>query len=134
MIIREEWDKLRIDGPRIFRCPFYRPIGLNEDIDLSKPLYDVIYFSPEPNQDAYSPDVYIKVWDVPWRWYCQTCYMSCGDRRHVFSTDWVKREDLGGKGNRNLGGFSEPTRTQQDQMADHAQQHSIMFAWAKGLK
>ncbi len=133
MITREDWDKFRLWGPSIFKCPWYRPIGINEAVDWAQPTYDTIIFTPECDQSVYWPDVYINVWDVPWRWTCQDCYAASGDRL-AFKTDWEKREDLGGQGRRDVGGFSEPTRKQQDQMSDHAKQHSIMWSWAKGLK
>lgn len=60
--------------------------------------------------------------------------MASGDYRNVFHTKWEKREDLGGKGNRTVGGFSEPTYEQELEMLDHARQHGIMYSWAKGLK
>jgi hypothetical protein len=134
MIVREEWEDSRLAGPRPFEAPWYRPMGINEAFDPSKPTYDVITFCPEYEQSVHDPDVYIKVWDIPWRWYCQDCYAAGGNRDHAFHTKWAKREDLGGKGNRNFGGFCEPTYTQSLEMADHARQHAIMWSWAKGLK
>ena len=134
MIIREEWDNFRFDGPRPFKSPWYRPIGVNEVVDWTQPTYDTITFIPECDDSVHDPEVYVKVWDVPFRWYCQDCYAASGDQRNIFKTKWAKREDLGGKGNRNFGGFSEPTYTQALEMADHARQHAIMWSWAKGLK
>ena len=133
MIIREEWDRLRLWGPQIFKAPWYRPIGISEVVDWTQPTYDTIIFTPECDPEVYYPNVYINIWDVLWRWTCQDCYAASGDR-YAFKTDWEKREDLGGQGRRDVGGFSGPTRKQQDQMADHARQHSIMWSWVKGLK
>ena len=134
MIVREEWDNFRFDGPRPFKAPWYKPIGINEPLDPTKAMYDTIIFVPEMDPRVNEPDVYIKVWDVPFRWRCQDCIMASGDYRGVFATKYARREDLGGKGNRNLGGFSEPTYVQSLEMADHARQHAIMYSWAKGLK
>lgn len=135
MIIRDEWDRLSVGTPQIYRVPWYRPLGIkDEPHDPSTVWCDQIIFAPEYDTDVHFPDCFIRVWDVPWRWYCQDCYAACGDRRDVFKTDWVRREDLGGKGSRETGGFSEATHDQQRQMNEHAKQHSIMWAWAKGLK
>lgn len=134
MIIREEWDKFRFDGPRPFKAAWYRPIGINELPSPADTLYDVITFSPECDESAFDPDVYLKIWDVPFRWYCQDCFAACGNKDRIFKTKWERREDLGGKGNRNFGGFSEPTQAQFLEMNEHAKQHSIMWSWAKGLK
>ena len=134
MIVRDEFDMVRFDGPRPYRIPIFRPLGINEDLDPSVAVTNQIIFCPEYDTDVHSPEVYIKVWDVPWRWCCQDCYGASGDRRDIFKTDWARREDLGGKGNRNAGGFNEATYNQQQQMNQHAKQHSIMWSWAKGLK
>lgn len=133
-IVRDEWDRSHLGTPQIYRVPFFRPIGVTEEPLGSTVRCDQIIFAPEYDTDVHFPDYFIKVWDVPWRWYCQDCYAACGDRRDVFKTDWVRREDLGGKGSRETGGFSEATHDQQRQMNEHAKQHSIMWAWAKGLK
>lgn len=134
MIVREEFDKYRFDGPRPAWIPWYRRLGPYEDFDPSKIHEDKITFLPEIDDRVHDPDVYIKVWDVPFRWACQDCIMASGDYRNVFHTKWERREDLGGKGNRDKGGFSEPTYEQQLEMKDHARQHAIMYSWAKGLK
>ena len=134
MIVREEWDNFRFDGPRLFKAPWYRPIGINETFDPAAIMYDVITFVPESDPQVHDPVVYINVWDVPFRWRCQDCIAASGDSKAVFATKWAKREDLGGKGNRNFGGFSEPTYAQSLEMADHARQHAIMYSWAKELK
>lgn len=134
MIVREKFDKYRFDGPRPVSVPWYRPIGINEPFDPSKVMYDTITFTPEIDPQVHDLDVYVKVWDVPFRWRCQDCIVASGDYRDAFATKWAKREDLGGKGNRNFGGFSEPTYPQRLEMADHARQHAIMYSWAKGLK
>ena len=133
MIVCEEWDKFRLWGPRVFKAPWYRPIGVNEKWDPWC-SYDVIIFTPECDPDVHDFNVYINIWDVPWRWTCQSCYAASGDDRSIFKTDWEKREHLGGQGSKDVGGFSEPSRKQQDQMSDHAKQHSIMWSWARGLK
>jgi hypothetical protein len=134
MIVREEFDRYRFDGPRPVPVPWYRPIGINEPFDSSKVTYDIITFTPEIDPQVHDLDVYVKVWDVPFRWVCQDCVLASGDYKDVFHTKWAKRENLGGKGNRNFGGFSEPTYVQQLEMQDHARQHAIMYSWAKGLK
>jgi hypothetical protein len=134
LIVREEWDNFRFDGPRPFRAPWYRPIGINEPLDATKVMYDTITFVPECDPRVNDPDVYVEVWDVPFRWICQDCHAACGDKRNIFSTKWERREDLSGKGTRNVGGFSEPTYEQQQEMNVHARQHAIMWTWAKGLK
>lgn len=137
MIIREEYDKFRLNGPLIYKIPWYRPTNSQEvqfALSGSSVIYDVLVFVPELDTSVYDPNVYVKVWDVPWRWYCQSCLAACGDQRNIFKTKWVKREHLEGQGGRDRGGFDSPDFLQRDQMTEHAKQHTIMFQWAKGIK
>lgn len=135
MIIREEHDRFRLQPPQPYYYPWYRPMsaGIGEDIPAVGEM-DRIIFTPEYDDQVLEPNVYVKVWDVPWRWVCQTCYMASGGHRAVFKTDWVRREDLGERGDRDRGGWCTPALSQQDQIREHAKQHEIMYAWAKGLK
>lgn len=134
-VVRGDLDYARLGGIMPYRVPVFRPLlGVNEEIDITIPTILYITFAPEYDQDVHQMGVYVKVWDIPWRWYCQDCYASGGDRRDVFATDWARREDLEGKGSRESGGFSEATYDQQQQMNKHGRQHSIMWAWARGLK
>jgi hypothetical protein len=137
MIVREEFDISRLEEPRIYPYPLYLyPIGgFQEEPDLRAKISDQkIVFAPEYHEEADRPDIYLKVWDVPWRWYCQTCYCSSGDRKHVFDTIWVRREELCGRGNRKQGGWDEPSYFQRNDMSDHVRQHEIMYKWARSIK
>jgi len=59
----------------------------------------------------------------PYRYRCLSCYEASGDSG-CFCTQSEQLQRL----------KDGPTQDQQSQMADHAKQHSIMYAWAKGLK
>lgn len=135
MIVREEWDKYKLHGPIPYKYPLYLATpGLAETSPATIGDLQQLIFEPECDQDVYLLDVYIKVWDVPWRWKCQSCYYGSGNDRDIFRTDYVRREDLGEKGDRDHGGWSSPSYSQQDQMRQHAKQHQIMFSWARSLK
>ena len=135
MIIRDEWDKFRLQPPRPYHYPWYRPLSAGVDVKIpSVGEMDRIIFIPEYDEAVLEPNVYIKVWDVPWRWVCQSCYMATGESREIFKTDWVRGEDLGERGSRDKGGWCTPAWSQEDQIRKHAKQHEIMFAWARSLK
>lgn len=52
---------------------------------------------------------------------CASCYAACGYQKSCFTTSWASRNNMR-KG---------PTDKQQDQMRDHADQHSIIWNWAR---
>ena len=135
MIIREEFDRFRLEPPRTFYYPWYRPLrgGIDKELPPIGEM-DRILFTPEFDERVQEPNVYIKVWDVPWRWVCQSCYAACGSDRYLFKTSWVRREDLGERGDRDRGGWCAPAYSQEEQIRQHAKQHEIMWAWVRGLK
>jgi len=63
---------------------------------------------------------------IPIRWICLSCFEACGDETDVFKTGSAPR--------RELKRVTGPTQKQQNQMLDHARQHEIMWAWARGLE
>lgn len=137
MIVYEDYDRHKLYGPRPWKYCFYRPVGLTQGLDqayATTVTNNILFFAPEFDEEVLRPDAYVKVWDVPWRWYCQSCLAASGNYRDLFRTDYARRENLLGQGNREHGGWDTPTVQQQDQMVAHAKQHEIMYAWAKGLK
>lgn len=135
MVIREKFDHIRLEPPRPFYYPWYRPLrgGIDEDLPPIGET-DRILFVPEFDERVLEPNAYIKVWDVPWRWKCWSCYAACGEDRHLFKTIWARREDLGERGGRDRGGWCTPSSFQQDEIREHAKQHEIMWSWVRGLK
>jgi hypothetical protein len=134
MIVREEFDIIRLEEPRIYtyQLCLYPIGGFQEEPYLQAKISDQkIIFAPEYNEEADNPDVYMKVWDVPWRWYCQTCYCASGHRKHVFATIWARRKELCGT---KRGGGDEPSYLQRNDMYDHVRQHEIMYRWARSIK
>ena len=136
MIVRSEWDRPRLNGPLPYYYTLCFPLlGGTLESDPSKVVEPHrLVFVPEYDERVHEPDIYINVWDVPWRWICQSCYMATGSDRGIFKTDWVKREHLGERGDRNRGGWFAPSDSQQQQISDHGRQHQIMWSWARSLK
>jgi len=111
----------------IYKVPWFRPYPVGEQIPGAEVRIDAIIFQME------SPAVL--VWDYldrhgrpdrqkfPYRYRCLSCYAASGDE-DGFRTQCEQLQRL----------TDGPTEEQQSQMADHAKQHSIMYAWARGLK
>ena len=58
---------------------------------------------------------------TPYRYACYSCYEACGDLESCFKTGSAPLKNLR-KG---------PTDKLSDQMRDHADQHSIIWNWAR---
>ena len=115
----------------IYKVPWVRsiPVGARGEIDLDSliPEIDVIIFQ------AKSP--ILLNWDypyvyncpdprtIPYRYQCLSCYKASG-RQDVFCTQCEPLQRL----------KDGPTKQQQEQMQDHAQQHRIMWSWARSMK
>jgi len=52
---------------------------------------------------------------------CYSCLAASGDKEHCFTTSWASRNNMS-KG---------PTNQQQTQMKQHAEDHSIIWSWAR---
>ena len=105
----------------------------NKSRPSEDPKNVVVAPPPDPPPDLATKPA-DKVWDVPWRWKCWSCYAACGEDRHLFKTIWARREDLGERGGRDRGGWCTPSSFQQDEIREHAKQHEIMWSWVRGLK
>lgn len=56
-----------------------------------------------------------------WQYLCYSCLYACGDKKNCFKTTWAKRKYM------RLGA----TLDQVEEMKVHAEQHSIIWAWAR---
>lgn len=57
------------------------------------------------------------------RYYCESCYYASGSQDKVFRTTPDSEEAM----------QHGPTKEQQEQMSDHAEQHQIIWAWARQI-
>jgi hypothetical protein len=55
---------------------------------------------------------------------CMSCYLACGTKEEVFTTDYAEAKDL----------KDGPTKDQQEQIRQHTKQHQIMLQWARSVK
>ena len=110
----------------IWKVPWYRPIGVNEPLDTIA-YYDVLLFQLESpillNWDYFDRHDQPDPQKFPYRYKCMSCYAASGSN-DVFSTQSEQKQSL----------KDGPTQEQQDQMSDHARQHTIMWAWARSLE
>jgi hypothetical protein len=84
-------------------------------------VIDSIIFKLE-HDGVYFP---VPEWEYnQYRYRCMSCFAACGLERDTFKTTFARAKFL----------KDGPTQEQQDQMSDHARQHSIMYLWAKGVK
>ena len=113
---------------RLYKIPWSRPIPLGE-YALSPVQYDCILFQLESASGTGVKWDYVDrlgrgdAQKFPFRYRCLSCYMASGSG-DSFSTQCEQRHLF----------RDGPTEAQKDQMSEHARQHSIMWAWAKGLK
>ena len=59
--------------------------------------------------------------DEPYFYYCLSCLIACGDKEAVFKTGIAPAKKM----------QDGPTDKQQTQMSEHAEQHSIIWNWAR---
>lgn len=95
---------------------------LDKDFDPAGIQVNALIFQLEHDGTTFQP---VGNWDENrYRYRCMGCYVACGSKENSFTTGFEKQGDL----------KDGPTNYQQDEMSDHARQHSIMWTWAKGLK
>lgn len=56
-----------------------------------------------------------------YQYVCYSCLSACGDPKNIFKTVWSSRRNM------RLG----PTEDQVEEMKEHAEQHSIIWGWAR---
>lgn len=127
MIVHTSYLKFR-ELPRPVRYPLYlmKYGGLTETFELGTPFpVHQLIFVPVVNEQVFFPDVEVNEKQVPYCWRCESCLAGSGRYGEVFQTDW---ETIG---NLTRG---TPSPDQMNQISDHAHQHEIMWAWARGLE
>ena len=111
----------------IWKVPWFLPRFVDEQIPGAEVRIEAIIFRLEPavllNWDYVDRHDRTDSQKFPYRYRCLSCYAASGDE-DGFRTQCEQLQRL----------TDGPTEKQQSQMADHAKQHSIMYAWAKGLK
>jgi hypothetical protein len=111
----------------IYKVPWFRPYPVGEQIPGAEVRIDAIIFQMELanllNWDYLDYHDRPDRQKFPYRFRCLSCYAASGDN-DSFRTQCEQLQRL----------KDGPTQEQQDQMSDHARQHTIMYSWAKGLK
>ena len=104
----------------IYKVPWLRPALIS---DVGTTVYvSSLVFKLEHDGTTFQP---VENWDENrYRYRCMDCYLACGSEENSFTTEFERQKDL----------KDGPTNSQQDEMNDHARQHGIMWAWAKGLR
>jgi hypothetical protein len=127
MIVRTQYFKFR-ELLRPVRYPLClgKYGGLTETFEPGTPfpVHQLIFF-PVTEAEVYFPDVYIKEEEVPYSWQCESCLAGSGRYGEIFQTDRERIGDLV---------QGKPSEKQMNQIRDHARQHEIMWAWARGLE
>lgn len=54
---------------------------------------------------------------------CYSCYAAYGDKQHCFATAWASRNNM----------RNGPIAIQHEQMKQHAEDHSVIWSWARSL-
>jgi hypothetical protein len=70
---------------------------------------------------AHHAESYEEYQDTPHRYYCESCLAACGDKKAVFHTGAAPLKNM----------KNGPTDKQRTQMSEHAEQHSIIWNWAR---
>lgn len=58
---------------------------------------------------------------APHQYYCESCLIACGNGDKIFKTGSAPLKQM----------TDGPTQEQREQMTDHAEQHSIIWSWAR---
>ncbi len=113
----------------VWKVPWFRHLAVSNDegVSYTSSIVDVLCFGIEP--------VNLLNWEYsdrrgipdrrkfPYRYRCLSCLQASG-REDCFVTQVEALERM----------KDTPTKEQQEQMSNHAQQHSIMYQWAKGVE
>lgn len=80
---------------------------------ISFRLQDLDILARYKNRDEYEK--------APHEYYCESCLCACGNGDKVFKTGSAPLKEL----------VDGPNQEQREQMSVHAEQHSIIWSWAR---